>query len=104
MCKMAGGNLHPLTILGGFELSECHAPQGLNAHVAAHLGPGAPGTPSEDGSLGGLAARLASKMAKAEARLASLAPAPDSAFNFRPAVGACHALHAMQQDNEACAA
>ncbi len=36
-------------------------------------------------SLGGLAARLASKVAKAEARQ-GMAPAPESALNFRPAV------------------
>lgn len=53
-----------------------------------HLEPGAAGTPPEPAALGGLAARLASKVAKAEARLASLAPAPDSALNFRPAVRA----------------
>ena len=62
--------------------------QGLAAHAAAHAEPGAAGTPPEHASLGGLAARLASKVAKAEARLASLAPAPDSALNFRPAVRA----------------
>jgi hypothetical protein len=60
-------------------------PQGLEADLAAHLpGPGQ----EEEGTLRGAAARLASKVAKAEARLASLAPAPDSALNFRPAVRA----------------
>ena len=36
--------------------------------------------------MGGLAARLSSKVARAEARQ-DLPPAPESALNFRPAVG-----------------
>lgn len=44
-----------------------------------------PGAGEQDQPLAGNAARLSSKVAKAEARR-GLAPAPDSALNFRPAV------------------
>ena len=62
--------------------------QGLESDIAQHLLPGALPGEEQDQPLAGNAARLSSKVAKAEARR-GLAPAPDSAFNFRPAVRCC---------------
>jgi hypothetical protein len=57
--------------------------------MAQSLLPGMPAAGQGEQVLGGDAARLSSKVAKAEARR-QLAPAPDSAFNFRPAVRRLH--------------
>jgi hypothetical protein len=64
------------------------AEQGLESDIAQHLLPSMPGVVEQDQPLAGNAARLFFKVAKAEARR-GLAPAPDSAFNFRPAVRCC---------------
>ncbi|CAL8466123.1 g5659 [Coccomyxa elongata] len=60
--------------------------KGLESDIAQHVLPGALPGDEQDQPLAGNAARLSSKVAKAEARR-GLPPAPDSAFNFRPAVG-----------------
>ena len=59
--------------------------QGVEADVMQGLLPSGEGRQGSGQHLGGLAARLSSKVARAEARQ-GMAPAPESAFNFRPAV------------------
>ena len=60
--------------------------QGLETDIAQHLLPDGDSAMGSGQPLGGLAARLSSKVARAEARQ-DLPPAPESALNFRPAVG-----------------
>ena len=59
--------------------------QGVEADVAQRLLPSGEGGQGSGQHLGSLAARLSSKVARAEARQ-GMAPAPESALNFRPAV------------------
>ena len=74
--------------------------QGLESDIAQHLLPDGDSAIGSGQPLGGLAARLSSKVAKAEARQ-DLPPAPESALNFRPAVStaapfmSCHHASAV---------
>ena len=69
--------------------------------IAQHLLPNGDSASGSGQPLGGLAARLSSKVARAEARQ-DLPPAPESALNFRPAVGtappfaSCHHVSAVR--------
>ena len=74
--------------------------QGLESDIAQHLLPDGDSAIGSGQPLGGLAARLSSKVARAEARQ-DLPPAPESALNFRPAVStaapfvSCHHASAV---------